>query len=155
MTEERSHAIDYSIPLARDSFTLIAPVMGGKEAQFWVYTDILRLETWLGFFAMIVVTILSLRMLFRCNAIKGGGNYAILNSAELTFMLVLQRSYENDMKSNTSKIAYVTIGFSAYIMFSLYTADLTARKDCRTNIKKTTLRSLIISQMYQMLRYDP
>ncbi len=56
VTQARSRVVDYSVPLAQDAATLVAPLASGAETNFWVYTDIFPKETWAVAIILIIRT---------------------------------------------------------------------------------------------------
>ena len=101
---------------------MTAPVVASTATQFWVYTDIFPMETWLVAGGMMLVV--------------SGGFYLTqihLKSSPFvglaaTYLLLLQIESDVVVTSRLSaKVVFLFASFMTYLIYTYYTCDLTAR----------------------------
>ena len=55
-TKPRSEVVDFTVPLAEEILSLIAPAAGQEKAvQYWVYKDIFSNLIWISAFSLMVL----------------------------------------------------------------------------------------------------
>ncbi len=130
--QERDAVIDFTIPLAEEGTTLIALRNQGQSTQFWVYFEIFPIHVWI----IIVSIVILLAIVFYAISTTGMNvfhaqddfeKFTLLNSLAVNGLLVLQISYSIVLTSFSSKALFMFSSFLAYLIFTYYTCDLTAR----------------------------
>ncbi len=118
-TLERDAVVDFSHPLVESFMTLIAPVRKGDrhKAKFWVYRDIFPAEMWLSCLGIGLALVLSWQLLLK----------ELFNPITFVDLQMLQiGSIINCSNTSANMLFCVTSAF-AYLIFTYYTCDLTAR----------------------------
>ena len=116
---QRSEAIDFSIPIATGYTTLIIPKTQGRQTQFWVYLEIFPTHVWI----CIMITGLLLGIAFSLTQ----PGFPFMKGLAFAGLQVLQIGGTWPMKKLSGKILFVTCCSFAYLIFTYYTSDLTAR----------------------------
>ncbi len=128
----RDAAVDFSIPMANDIATFLAPSRESPATHFWVYMEIFPISVW----CLIIASVVTLGIGFYAIEILGGNRFhavgdpekfGLSNGLAVCALLVLQLSYNIVMDSLSSRLIFLFAGFMAYLMFTYYTCDLTAR----------------------------
>ena len=117
-TWQRDTAIDYSISILYYLFTLIAPSERPTEVKYWVYLEIIALESWLTLAAL--------------SAITGFVFYAAINISSDKFCSSTKKRRKVETLSRVGqaclagKVAALSSTFGVYLTFQYYTADFMA-----------------------------
>ncbi len=131
-TFARDEVIDFTIPLQREITTLLSPVSKGQATNFWVYMEIFPFLNWF-------VCVLAVLVLSGCLwAISFAGmdafhdsrdpeRFTFLNGLAVNLLFLIQMGYSVVAFSLSSRILLFASGLMAYLVFSYYTCDLTAR----------------------------
>ncbi len=127
-TYGRSQVVDLSLATGQQVGTLMGPRAKGRATQFWVYLDIFPIHVWIVCIASIICLAVGFYLLTRVSEHESFSP-SLLNSFALVSLLVLQLDNGSAAKfRNTSfKMLYMTAAFLAYLIFTYYTCDLTAR----------------------------
>ena len=125
-TEERSKVIQFSIPLIKEEVTLLAPRIGDTSSQFWVYLEIFPLESW------IVCITVFITISFCHIGVEARGDEVLvpmrlLNSFAVNGLYLLLLSVDFKKTSSSSRMLFMFSNLFAFLIFTYYTCDLTAR----------------------------
>ncbi len=128
----RDAVIDFSISMGDDVGTFLAPVTQTPATQFWVYTEIFPPAVWAVIVASVFAAGLTLFVVDATGANRFHGprdveRFGVTNGVAVSALLVLQLSYGIAMVSLSSRLAFLFAAFMAYLVFTYYTCDLTAR----------------------------
>ncbi len=130
--QERAEAVDFTVPLQEEGMTLIAKTNQGQSTQFWVYLEIFPIHVWIVILAMLFALAVGLYVISRI----GGRRFHSANDSEMfTFLsslaasglLVLQMNYNLVLENVSAKALFMFANFLAYLIYTYYTCDLTAR----------------------------
>jgi hypothetical protein len=131
-TLARREVVDFSITLMEEEITLIAHESKKQEIQVSVYMDIFPIISWCICGAMILTVSLGF-LLINFTGINSfhtdhdSEQFKILNSLGLTLLMLVQTSYTVMVKSFSAKMLFFFAGIAFFLIYSYYTADLTAR----------------------------
>ena len=94
--------------------------------------DIFPIESWFVIIAMIICV--SVGLYVTCavginafHRVEDSEDFTVINSLALSVMLLIQLSYDAEIRSMATRILYLIVSIACYIIFSYYAADLTAR----------------------------
>ena len=130
-TKERGRAISYSITLKEEVSTLATANAPEKEPQFWIYVEILPTTAWLMCLVIVMGTACGFTFI---NA--SGLNYLhddqshefnIIHGIGLSLMFLRQIYYHINTEIISSRILFLVSGVTTYLIYTHYTAYLTAR----------------------------
>ena len=156
-TPVRHKVVDYTIPIfARNSLTLWAPQGKGLQLNYTAFIDIFPVNVWV----LIATSFLILAMAFYIISTSGvnkfhensdSESFGLLNSMALSVILAMQLSYDVIVNSTSERIIYLAGSIMAYILFSYYECDLTARMT--TASAKDDIRNFqdVIDKEYKVL----
>ncbi len=116
----RARVVDFSVATGRQAVTLSAPRSEGRSTQFWVYLDIFPLVVWVTCIVGVVLLAAGFYLTSKTPP---------LTSLAMTSLLVLQLDIGSIfiLRNMSSKILYMSAAFLAYLIYTYYTCDLTAR----------------------------
>ncbi len=131
LTRGRANAVDFSIPLMKEDMTLIAPRSDGKLNQFWVYLEIFPTDTWI----IVTVVVLALSAGYCMSNAYGPANQPMdelqgqwaLKPLAVHCLYLLQLGVDTCTTHMSAKILFMSANLFAYLIFTYYTCDLTAR----------------------------
>ena len=133
ITKTRSEVIDYCIPWKFSVFTLIAPVNRGAQLNYLVYMEVWR-DKYLVW-GLILASVLLFGLIFYVISQFGPENFhddshsdvfGLVQSGAFSAFFYLQLTYRASVTSTAWRIAFITASMCAYVLFSYWTADLTA-----------------------------
>ncbi len=118
-TLERDTVVDFSHPLVESSMTLIAPLKKGErhKAHFWVYRDIFPPEMWLSCIGIWLALVLSWHFILK----------EVFRPITFVGLQTLQISSIVKCSNTSAKMLFCITSAFAYLIFTYYTCDLTAR----------------------------
>ena len=131
-TMERDKVTSFSITLMEELSTLAAPVSTTPATHVWVYMDIFPNIIWaicgiMLFTIAVSFTVINASGVNRLHYPTDSEQFDIINGIGVTMLFFLQLSYNVCTKSLSSRILFLLTGMGTYVIFSYYTADLTAR----------------------------
>ncbi len=155
----RDAVIDFTVPILEERFTLVAARGGGPEVQLWVYMEIFPVPVW--FVGLGAATVLALGF-YLVHTLGPVGlheaydseMFSPLNGMSVCILLLIQESYPLVMQSAAARLLFMTTAMWAYLVFSYYESDLTARM---TSVPPSVpIRSFedVITQDYKVLAVD-
>ena len=156
-TPVRQQVVDYTIPIfAKNSLTLWAPLGKGVQLNYTAFVDIFPINVWV----LIAVAFLILAIAFHIISSSGINkfhrqtdteSFGLLNSMALSVILAIQLSYDVIVSSTSARIMYLAGSIMAYLLFSYYECDLTARMT--TASAKENIRNFqdVIDKEYKVL----
>ena len=156
-TPVRQQVVDYTIPIfAKNSLTLWAPLGKGVQLNYTAFVDIFPVNVWI----LIAVAFLILAIAFHIISSSGINkfhrqtdteSFGLLNSMALSVILAIQLSYDVIVSSTSARIMYLAGSIMAYLLFSYYECDLTARMT--TASAKENIRNFqdVIDKEYKVL----
>ena len=124
-TLDRNEVIDFSVPLARDYVTLISAIRKGPSTQFWVYLEIFPKVTWIVICMQALLLILAFSVVLCLT--KSEYSNPVLQGFAVVFLQLMQLDCTLTPQQLSTKTLFMTCSFFAYLIFTFYTCDLTAR----------------------------
>ncbi len=105
---------------------------GGLSTQFWVYTEIFPISTWLVIAGTILVLGAAFALVARTGACRFHAaadpeHFSLLNGLAVCTLLLFQLSYDMTLASASAKILVLSASHLTFLIFTYYTCDLTAR----------------------------
>ncbi len=122
--------LDFTIPLLAEQFTLIAPRSKGNEVQLWVYLQIFPWMSWLGCLVGLLTiagTFYYFNTFQSLHEKEDPESFGLTNSIAVGGLFLIEACYPMVTKLLSTRIAFFTSALFAYMIFSYYTCDLTAR----------------------------
>ena len=129
-TLERDKVATFGKTLMEAEYTLIAPRKTSAVINISVYIDIMTKNAWAFCFVLIILIAITFTTI---NA-SGTNNlhtsydsesFSYINGIAVALMFMMQQNYTLSLRSISSKILYLTVGLCTYVIFALYSADLT------------------------------
>ena len=129
-TEARSMVVDFTFPVSQDKLTLIAKKLTTGVPNIWVYMSIFSPVAWLciGCLLISIALFLSFFGLF-----DPGESRSISIAISACFKMLLQISSNLNIEFASSRFLFMAGSLYAYLVFVIYTADLTANMTIRSN----------------------
>ena len=133
ITKTRSAVIDYCIPWKFSVFSLIAPVDRAPQLNYLVYMEVWR-DKYLVW-GLILGSVLLFGLIFYIISQFGPHNFhdashsdlfGLVQSGAFSVFFYLQLTYRASVDSTAGRIAFITASMCSYVLFSYWTADLTA-----------------------------
>ncbi len=162
MTHERSEAIDYTVGLIEDVFSLLFVNQAGssREIDLMVFLTVFSKAAWATILA--VATFSAVAYMIFSNWTKLGNvlayHYAkhFIVGLYLFFLSLIQRNSDTGvgMQYAGQKLLLLTISLVSFVLFSLYGGDLTATMTA--GVKAPSLRSFqdVINEDYEVYTGD-
>ena len=131
---DRDEVIDYSLPVfPRYTLTLWKPL--GNRApslDLTAYIDIFHTNVWIFIAISFLVTAAAFYIMDKSgnnhfHKVNNSEEFCFLNSVALSAILLIKLSYEVMIKSIPARIIYLVGSLVAYVLFSYYECDLTAK----------------------------
>ncbi len=165
ITAQRSEAIDFSVGLVDDIFSLlmINPAVSGNQKpqiDLIVYLTVYSKETWLAILAVamsfsIVYTIIANQIKTKLGSIYLQTKCFIAGTHNF-FLSLIQRNSETGEKMDyaAEKLLLITISMVTFLLFSFYGGDLTATMTA--GIKTPNLRTFhdVLDKDYKIYTQD-
>jgi ABC-type amino acid transport substrate-binding protein len=156
-TVEREKAICFTIPVQYDTITLIAPQEEGHAPQFWVYTHIFSINSWIALTGIIMATCLGFFVLSGVNYFHKSDDseeFSIENSVALSILMLYQLSYDVVIKQMSARVLFFVASIMTYFIFAYYTSDLTARMT--SGPPSTPIRSFqdVLERKYKVIVHE-
>ena len=132
-TPQRHQAIGYTIPIMpKVPVSLIAPRRQGRYVNVWVFMDIFPNHVWFIFGGGLVslsfgFTIIQISHMNDFHKLQDSENFGITNSLALTAIILMQWSYDVTVKTISAKLIFFSASLGLYVIFVIYSADMTAR----------------------------
>ena len=133
ITKIRSEVIDYTLPWKFSVMTLIAPVGRATQLNYLVYMEVWR-EKYLVW-GLILGSVPLFGLIFYIISQFGPHNFhdeshsdvfGMVQSGAFSMFFYLQLTYRASVDSTAGRIAFISASLCAYVLFSYWTADLTA-----------------------------
>ena len=133
ITKQRSEVIDYCKPWKFSVFTLIAPVDRAPQLNYLVYMEVWR-DSYLVW-GLILGSMLLFGLIFYVISQFGPHNFhdsshsdvfGLLQGVAFSMFFYMQLTYRASVDSTAGRIAFISASMCAYVLFSYWTADLTA-----------------------------
>ena len=130
-TIERSRAISFSITLKEEVATLATPFTSGMVPQFWIYVELLPITAWVACFAMVIgiacgFTIINTAGMNHLHD-DCSHDFNIIHGIGVSLMFLRQIYYDINTEVTSSRILFLVSGIATYLIYTHYTAYLTAR----------------------------
>ena len=156
-TPVRHKVIDYTIPIfAKNSLTLWAPLGKGVQLNYTAFIDIFPVNVWILIAASFIILAIAFYIINTSGVNKfheysDSESFGLLNSIALSVILAIQLSYNVIVNSTSARIIYLVGSIMAYLLFSYYECDLTARMT--TASAKDDIRNFqdVIDKEYKVL----
>ena len=129
-TLERDSVVTFGKTLMEAEYTLIAPRRTAAVINILVYIDIMTKNAW----AFCLVLVMLIAITFTIINASGTNSlhisyesesFSFVNGIGVALMFMVQQNYTLSLRSISSRILYLTVGLCTYVIFSLYSADLT------------------------------
>ena len=133
ITEQRSEVIEYCKPWKFSIYSLIAPVDRAPQITYLVYMKVWR-DTYLVW-GLIMGSVLLFAIIFYTISQLGPENFhdsshsdvfGLLQSVAFSMYFYMQLTYRSSVESTAGRLAFISSSMCAYVLFSYWTADLTA-----------------------------
>lgn len=150
-TEARSEVADYTFPVAQDKLTLCAKKRSTGVPNIWVYMKIFTPIAWLciGCLLILIALLLSLFGWF-----DPASNSSIGLALSASYKMLLQISSNLTIDFASSRFLFMAGSIYAYLMYIIFTADLTANMTIRSN--KVSVRNFydVLEQDFQVYVWE-
>ena len=129
-TMARSMVADFTFPVSQDRLTLIAKQRSSALPNIWVYLSVFSPFAWLCIATLLILTgiILTLTRSFDSNS-----SASISSTLSTCYKMLLQISFDLATHFASSRVLIIVGSLYTYLMFVLYTADMTANMTIRPN----------------------
>ena len=133
ITKTRAQVIDYCLPWKFSVFTIIVPVNRAPQLNYLVYMEVWR-DKYLVW-GLIFGSVLLFGIIFYIISHFGPNNFhddshsdvfGLLQSGAFSMFFYMQLTYRASVDSTAGRIAFISASMCTYILFSYWTADLTA-----------------------------
>ena len=129
---ERSLAIDYSTTFYQGILTMVTKATSGKPTMdYLVYVGIFSVRVWVLYISSTCLGVgilysISKLKIERFHSVNDYEDFGFFNALALGFLIFLQLEYSITKKSLITKLVFMTMCFSSFLIFSYYSADLTS-----------------------------
>ncbi len=141
--ESRAHVLSYSASVYTSPITMIIPTRekGNETVDFLVFLNVLQLKAWQGLLLCILLTAGLYSLLHRMAAVHSNRSYNVLLALDFgmhsVILSLLQQQSDTvqeqcaqgrkNKNQFTTRIVYLTTNLSMFLIFVVYSSDLTAR----------------------------
>ena len=142
---------DFTFPVAQDRLTLMAKKLATSVPNVWVYMSIFSPVAWLCI-GCLLISIALLLSFFGWFDPASNSSMGLTLSA--CYKMLLQMSTNLEIEFASSKFLFMAGSLYAYLMFVIYTADLTANMTVRSN--KVPVRNFydVLEEGYQVYVWE-
>ena len=120
---ERFPAMDYPIPTAFDSATLIAASPNGTSMNMWVYVEVFRPREWIIFFILLLILVMFMTIHSRSPDVTN----ALMNAMGTAYLFLIQLGSHSNINGLRPRFLTLTTSMLTFVMFVYYSTDITSK----------------------------
>ena len=157
ITEGRSSVITFSIGLVKDTYTISMKKLTKITFNLTSYIHIFHVVSWGVIAVFVFLMSLGFVLIRKYDLDKfhdDSEEFTVINSIGVVTSALLQKSYPLTINALSSKIIFMTLYLSSFLLFAFYTADLTAMMTTSSPPNEVNTFETIIGDGYKIVTWD-